>query len=74
MPSYFDRFGRVPRLSAHAWRRMLKRGISLEGLAGALATQPRLGTKMGTVIYSQGGIEAVVDAETGVIITLWWTA
>jgi hypothetical protein len=74
MPSYFDRFGPVPQLSAHAWRRMLERGIDRQGLIAALAAEPRLGTTRGTVIYSHAGIEAVADAETGVIVTLWWTA
>jgi len=53
---------------------MLERGIDRQGLTAALAAEPRLGTTTGTAIYSHRGIKAVVDAETGMIVTLWWIA
>ncbi len=73
MPTYFDIFGEEPRLSRHAWLRMRQRGIPPAAVQAALSTNPTLGTTEGTVIYRGGGIEAVVDALSGVIVTLWWS-
>lgn len=72
MPSYFDRFGPVPTFSNHAWRRLHERGLSLRALRRALATDPKPGTSTETVIYSDGQVAVVVNATTGLIITLWW--
>ena len=72
MPSYFDRFGPVPVFSAHAWRRLHERGLSLESLHHALATNPKSGTSAETVLYDDGRVVAVVNATSGVIVTLWW--
>jgi hypothetical protein len=52
---------------------MRQRGIPPAAVQAALSTNPTLGTTEGTVIYRGGGIEAVVDALSGVIVTLWWS-
>lgn len=72
VPSYFETFGVVPVLSAHAWRRARERGITRQALQAALATEPRLGTTAGTVIYSAENLEIVVDLASGNIVTMWW--
>ena len=73
VPSYFDMFGDVPVLSRHAWRALLERGVARESLYAALSAEPMLGTSAGTVIYRAAGVEVVVDANTGMIVTVWWT-
>lgn len=72
MPSYFDRFGPIPSFSNHAWQRLNERGLSLPALHHALATEPKPGTSAETVIYSDGRVVVVVNATTGLIVTLWW--
>jgi hypothetical protein len=37
-----------------------------------LAADPKPGTSAETVIYSDGAVVAVVNATTGLIVTLWW--
>jgi hypothetical protein len=72
VPSYFDRFGPVPTFSNHAWRRLNERGRSLAALDHALAVDAKPGTQAETVVYSDGAVVAVVNATTGLIVTLWW--
>jgi hypothetical protein len=43
----------------------------LEAVHHALATNPKSGTSAETVIYSDGHVAAVVNATTGMIVTLW---
>lgn len=73
MPQYFEVFGDEPRLSRHAWLRMRQRKIPFSTFKSALLSQPVLGTTEGTVICTDGEIEVVVDAQSGVIVTLWWS-
>ena len=73
VPSYFDTFGAVPTLSRHAWHRMRQRGVTPAVLDAALAAEPDVGTTDGTMLYKGGGITAVVNGTTGVIVTIWWT-
>jgi hypothetical protein len=72
MPSYFDRFGPIEVFSNHDWRRLHQRGLSLEAVHHALATIPKSGTSAETMIYTDGHVAAVVNATTGMIVTLWW--
>jgi hypothetical protein len=72
VPSYFETFGAVPTFS-DAWRRVQERGITQVALRAALATEPRLGTTKGTVIYGARDVEVVVELTSGGIVTLWWT-
>ena len=73
MPSYFDRFGPVPLFSAHAWRRLLQRGVTADAPNHALATDAERGITPETVVYRDERTTAVVNAKTGVIVTVWWT-
>jgi len=73
VPSYFDRFGRVPVLSAHAWRRLRQRGIPATALMEALTSEPMVGATADTVVYTGEDVTAVVNSATGVIVTIWWT-
>ena len=71
MASDFDRFGSVPKFSSHAWRRLNERGLSLVTLQRALASNPKPGTSTETVVYSDQGFTLVVNAVTGLIVTVW---
>jgi hypothetical protein len=72
MPSYFDTFG-MPDMSVHMMNRLRQRGISLAALSRALTAEPTAGTTPGTVVYREraGRVYAIVNAETGRIITVW---
>jgi len=52
---------------------MRERGVTPAVLDTALAAEPEVGTTDGTVLYKGGGITAVVNGTTGVIVTIWWT-
>jgi hypothetical protein len=71
MASYFDRFGPVPKFSSHAWRRLNQRGLSPVALQRALDSHAKPGTSTETVVYSYQGVTAVVNATTGLIVTVW---
>ena len=72
MPSYFDTFG-MPDMSVHMMNRLRQRGISLAALSRALMAEPTAGTTPGTIVYRERGgrVCAIVNAETGRIITVW---
>lgn len=72
MPSYFDTFG-MPDMSAHMMNRLRERDISLAELSRALLAEPTAGTAPGTTIFRErgGGVNAIVNAATGRIITVW---
>jgi hypothetical protein len=61
----------MPMFSNHAWRRLGERGISFTALHQALGSDAVPGTTFETVIYRGGGVTVVVNARTGLIITLW---
>jgi hypothetical protein len=72
MPSYFDTFG-MPDMSVHMMNRLRERDISLAELTQALLAEPTAGTAPGTTIFRErgGGVNAIVNAATGRIITVW---
>jgi hypothetical protein len=72
MPSYFDTFG-MPDMSVHMMNRLRQRGISRVALSRALLAEPTAGTTPGTSVYRERGgpVCAIVNAETGRIITVW---
>lgn len=72
VPSYFDMFGDVSVLSRHAWRRLQEREVGRVSLHAGLSAEPVLGTSVGTVIYRAVGIDVVVNANTGMIVSIWW--
>ena len=70
MPSYFETYGSEPLLSQHALERLNQRHISLPQLLQALALNATPGTAQGTSWYHGGGVTAVVDRDTGLIVTV----
>jgi hypothetical protein len=52
---------------------MRQRKIPFSALKSALLSEPSLGTTDGTVVYIGGGVEVVVGALSGAIVTLWWS-
>lgn len=68
----FEQFG-TPDFGAHAFERCITRGLSLSSVDAALRSDPRPGTKPGTLWYRGPAIVVVVKAATGHVITMWAT-